>query len=112
MIHARGTGVRLPTTALQFDIFGLGPTEVILMAAAAGVLYGPDRLKAKAQENGAASGKPVSKGWRLDRIERIEDMQKYAQTSRRRRALDRVNEALEEEDPYVVERMAEYEDKG
>jgi hypothetical protein len=106
---ARGSGLRLPTTALQLDFFGLGPPEVVVFFVAVTLLFGPDRVKAQLQAKD--DGKIVSKGWRADRAERIVDMQTYAQKTRRRRALDRVNEALEEEEPYVVQRKAEYESK-
>lgn len=83
---------RSGAVSLNLDFFGLGPAEIIVIGAAVGLLFGPDRVKQQLRDKGV-KGKIVSTGWRQDRIERIEKMQEYAKMVRNKRAMDRILKA-------------------
>lgn len=96
------------TTSLGLDIFGLGPTEVLVIVGAAVLLYGPSSiaerfknpLKArnKKQEiDPAKIGSDLS-GWEKDRLIEINEMKAVAQKFRKQRAMSRIEAAMEEEE--------------
>lgn len=74
---------------IMFDLFGLGPSEIIVIVGAAAFLYGPDRLKQQLRDSGVKGG-IVSAGWKADRMERIDVMKKNASKARRYRAIQRI----------------------
>jgi len=104
-----GRGVKVSESRLFLDLFGLGPTEVVIIAAAAGLLYGPDRLKQQLRDRGV-KGTIVSSGWKEERAERIKLMSDYATIARKKRAWKRINEAIADEDPIILDKMAAFED--
>lgn len=96
-------------TRVELDIFGLGPAEVVIIAGAAALLYGPGRLKEQLREKGV-KGTVVSKGFKAEREERVLSMLESANLQRKRRAWERVNLSLsQDEDGEVARRLAAYE---
>lgn len=100
---------RARETRVELDIFGLGPAEVVIIAGAAALLYGPGRLKEQLREKGV-KGTVVSKGFKAEREERVLSMLESADLQRKRRAWERVNFSLsQDEDGEVARRLAAYE---
>lgn len=109
------------------DIFGLGPTEVVIIAAAALLLFGPgkshsllifnfslqmawlDRLKSQLRERGV-KGAIVSEGWRAEREERIKELRTNAEVRRKARAMKFLQEAIAQDVPEVVDLVDEFND--
>lgn len=96
---------------LQLDVFGLGPPEIAIMGVAFLVIYGPDRLRGQLRSSGVKS-ELVREGWKREQIERIRDMQELAEKGRRRRAMGRLEAAIESGDPEVLEELALLEEAG
>ena len=92
---------------LNLDIFGLGPAEVVVIATAVAVLYGPNRLKEQLREKGI-KGPAVSGGYKAEREERIALMISNADSERKRRALQRITEGLTNDDKSLTERFDLY----
>jgi Sec-independent protein translocase protein TatA len=103
-------GPRQLQTAVQLDIFGLGPAEVVVIAGAAALLYGPGRIKEQLRDKGIKGG-VVSKGFKAEREERIALMIESADLARKQRAWDRIREALNSDDEELTKRMEEFENK-
>ena len=97
------------TTSLQLDIFGLGPAEVVVIAGAAALLFGPDRIKSQLRESGVKNS-ITSEGYKAEREERIKTMKKYAKSVRKKRTWQRINIAIEDEDETIMKKLTEYED--
>ena len=74
---------------LHVDVFGLGPSEVIIIVGAGLFLYGPDRLKQQLRDSGV-KGKIVSAGWRQERAESIKTMIENAENMRKKRKIKRI----------------------
>ena len=70
------------TTSLQLDIFGLGPAEVVVIAGAAALLFGPDRIKSQLRESGVKNS-ITSEGYKAEREERIKMMKEKIGANRR-----------------------------
>jgi Sec-independent protein translocase protein TatA len=94
---------------LYLDLFGLGPTEIVIVIAAAGLLYGPDKVKGQLRDSGVENPIVVSKGLKGERRERIKEMTSGAQKLRKKRAWDRVNEAIADDDEEMLNRIQAYE---
>eukprot|EP01031_Cornospumella_fuschlensis_P027768 gene27767-33537_t len=88
---------------LYIDIFGLGPAEVAVIVGAWAILFGPGQKKAT-----GAKGEQVIGGWYKERKDRIEEMKKSATKRRVNRQLQFINNAMEENDEYVLTKMEEY----
>ena len=84
---------------------------MIIIVAAGFFIYGPERVKNQLREKGV-EGPIASKGWVADRDERIEDMQKRARRVRANRAMQRVNEAMDEGNQYVIDKVDEFTELG
>ena len=95
---------------LQLDLFGLGPSEVVIVAVVAGLLYGPDRIRGQLRDSGVKNSVVTSKGMRLEREERIDEMTGEAEARRKKRAWDRVNALLENDDEETANRLANWEE--
>ena len=108
------------------DIFGLGPTEVVIILGAAAFLYGPgwecsmqdgnwrwfyshdvDRIKGQLRESGV-KGVIVSAGWRAERDERIKELSQKAEFARKKRALQFLEEAVNNENLEVIELVDQF----
>lgn len=94
---------------LKLDLFGLGPSEVVIVAVVAGLLYGPDRIRGQLRDSGVKNSVVNSKGLRLEREERIDEMTGEAEARRKKRAWERVNALLEEDDEETSSRLADWE---
>jgi hypothetical protein len=108
--HASPGFVAKPTrtlTRLYADIFGVGPTEALIIGGAFLFIYGPNRVKGELRESGVENV-PSSKGWQAQSKERVEDLTKAARKARAFRALKRINRAVDEGDDVVSERIEEY----
>mmetsp|Transcript_21477 Transcript_21477/g.30778 ORF Transcript_21477/g.30778 Transcript_21477/m.30778 type:complete len:158 (-) Transcript_21477:65-538(-) len=92
---------------LFLDIFGLGPTEVVIILGAAALLYGPDRIKGQLRESGV-KGVIVSAGWRAEREERIKELSQKAESVRKKRALQFLEEAVTNENLEVIELVDQF----
>lgn len=79
---------------LQIDLFGLGPSEVVVVVAAAALLYGPDRIKGQLRDSGVENDFVKGKGLRAERVERVESMTKLAEGRRKKRTWNRINAAI------------------
>jgi len=97
------------STALNIDLFGLGPAEVIVIAGATVLLFGPDRIKSQLRESGVKNS-ITSEGYKAEREERIKDMKKYATTIRKKRSWQRINLLIEDEDDDILNKLADYEE--
>lgn len=95
-------------TSLQVDIFGLGPTEIVVIIAAGALLYprNNNKKKSKSERNSFIP----EESWEVERNERIMNMRINAEKMRSKRALERINEAIINDNEYVLDRMAQYED--
>ena len=80
-------------TALNIDIFGLGPSEIIIIAVVAGVLYGPDNIMRKFKDP-SVNLEEYTGGWEGERTKDIDDMRERARRIRRARAIDRIEASL------------------
>lgn len=98
----------LKKTSLQIDIFGLGPTEIVAIIAAGALLYprNNNKKKSKSERNSFIP----EESWEVERNERIMNMRINAEKMRSKRALERINEAILNDNEYVLDRMAQYED--
>ena len=98
----------LKKTSLQIDIFGLGPTEIVVIIAAGALLYprNNNKKKSKSERNSFIP----EESWEVERNERIMNMRLNAEKMRSKRALERINEAILNDNEYVLDRMAQYED--
>lgn len=106
----RNSSNRSASTALKLDIFGLGPTEVVVIITAGVLLFGPDKLKSQLKEKGIKGGL-VSSGWRAESLERIDERRSYATKRRNQRSWDRINEAIEQGDDEMARRLADLADE-
>jgi hypothetical protein len=102
---------RVLTRLNASDIFGVGPTEAIIIGGAFLFIYGPNRVKGEMREKGIENV-PSSKGWKAVQKERVEDMTKAARKARAFRALKRINKAVDDGDEVVSERIDQYTDGG
>ena len=95
-------------TSLQIDIFGLGPTEIVVIIAAGALLYprNNNKKKSKSERNSFIP----EESWEVERNERIMNMRINAEKMRSKRALERINEAILNDNEYVLDMMAQYED--
>ena len=93
------------------DLFGLGAPEIVICGLAVAVLYGPDRIKGQLKDNGV-KGQIVAEGWREEHNERVADLKKYAVQSRKKRAWNKINLAIENEDPILLAKLAEIDAKN
>ena len=75
-------------TALNFDVFGLGPSEVAIIAIAAGLLYGPGKLGASFKERGAKDNL-LGNDWDSDRYLVFQEQREKAKEIRTIRNLQR-----------------------
>ena len=73
------------------------------------ILYGPDKLRSVFKEDENVK-KSLPLGTDPEKFERIANMKVYAYKCRKERALKRINQAIEDEDPDVLERLSEFED--
>jgi len=96
------------TTSLKIDVFGLGPTEVLVIIAAGALLYprNNNKKKSKSERNSFIP----EESWEVERNERILNMRINAEKIRSKRALERINEAILNDDEYVLDMMAQYDD--
>lgn len=75
------------------------------------VIYGPDRLRGQLRSSGMKS-ELVREGWKKEQIERIKDMQESAEKRRRSRAMQRLEAAIESNDPELLDELELLEDAG
>ena len=103
LIHAR------QRSRLYIDFFGLGPSEIVVILVTVLIFYGPDRLSklGKKAKDSDDSDKPIPEIWIREANDAVADMQKYASKARRKRAWDRINAAIEANDPVVMEKLAQ-----
>jgi Sec-independent protein translocase protein TatA len=90
-----------PATELQLDLFGLGPTEIVIVVGTGLVLFGPDTIKKRFAGNMGGDAKAArNSDWTTQgRAERIARMRAYADAARRERtAWRKDNEALRNDD--------------
>ena len=92
-------------TRLYLDLFGLGPSEIVIIVVVAGLLYGPDKLRGQLRDSGVSNSVVNSKGLRLEREERIDKMLDDAETRRNKRAWNRVNALIDAEDEATLQRL-------
>ena len=94
-------------TRLYLDLFGLGPSEIVIVVVVAGLLYGPDRLRGQLRDSGVSNSVVNFKGLRLEREERIGKMLDDAEIRRNKRAWQRVNALIDAEDEATLQRVEE-----
>lgn len=94
------------STKLYLDVFGLGPTEVLLIGITGFVLFGSKLNKKDIKAKKFNSSEP----WRIQLYEDIEKMKISAEKLRTKRALNRINQAIADENEYVLDKLAEYDD--
>lgn len=102
---------RASQTKLYFDVFGVGPSELVVIAAAAGLIYGPDKVNKQFKEKGV-QGAPTAKGWKREREERIKEMTEVARAARAKRGMNRLNRAMEDGNQYVLDKVDDFEDES
>lgn len=90
------------------EILGIGPLEILFILGLGLILYGPDRLSNAISKKQFPS-ESMSNAER-ERSEEIEDMKKYAKARRVKRAWKRINEAVDNGDQDVINRLAEVDD--
>eukprot|EP00607_Mallomonas_marina_P010616 CAMPEP_0182421564 /NCGR_PEP_ID=MMETSP1167-20130531/6978_1 /TAXON_ID=2988 /ORGANISM="Mallomonas Sp, Strain CCMP3275" /LENGTH=107 /DNA_ID=CAMNT_0024598813 /DNA_START=256 /DNA_END=579 /DNA_ORIENTATION=- len=99
---------RRSTFAIRdIDFFGLGTGEVLVVLLAVVVLYGPERFKRQVgqeEEDEEISRLSVVE---KERLERMEKMKATAKKARLERALKRINKAIDEEDPTILENISD-----
>jgi Sec-independent protein translocase protein TatA len=106
---------RPPTTSatkLYLDLFGLGPSEIVVVAVVGALLYGPDTIRGQLRDSGVKNSVVTAKGLRLEREERIKDMLDSAEGRRKDRAWQRVNALIEAEDDAMIDKLAAWGDSG
>lgn len=91
-------------TRLFFDILGVGPTEVLVVAVAGAVLFGPEQAFRSIRGD-------TSSPEETDTSKRMKLMKEDAKRQRNKRAWDRINAAIEDEDPWVTERLSQLGDE-
>jgi len=95
-------------TKLQLDLFGLGPAEVIVIAGAVVLLFGPDRIKSQLRDSGVKNT-ITSEGWKAEQEEKVQLMRNNADEKRKQRSWSRINNAIDREDPEIMQRLEDYE---
>ena len=101
-----------PTTSatkLYLDLFGLGPSEIFVVAVVGALLYGPDTIRGQLRDSGVKNSVVAAKGLRLEREERIKEMLDSAEGRRKDRAWRRVNDLIEDEDATMIDKLAAWE---
>jgi Sec-independent protein translocase protein TatA len=88
---------------------GLGPAEIIVIGAAAALIFGPDRIKSQLRESGVKN-QFTGEGWRAEQNERITLMREHADITRKQRSWVRINELIAHEEPGVLTRLTTFED--
>ena len=104
-----------PTTSatkLYLDLFGLGPSEIFVVAVVGALLYGPDTIRGQLRDSGVKNSVVAAKGLRLEREERIKEMLDSAEGRRKDRAWRRVNDLIEDEDATMIDKLAAWEGGG
>ena len=97
---------------LYLDFFGLGPTELFTVLIAVTVFYGPGKLSSMNPMNKLKKGdedeeeKEISVLWVRENQKSIDERTKYASKVRRKRAWERINHAIENNDPTVMEKLS------
>ena len=71
----------------------------------------PSKVKEQLRDSGVSSSMVLSDDPKTAKEQRIRDMQKYAVEKRKQRAWERINEAIENEDEDVLERMEQFNKK-
>lgn len=93
---------------VTFESLGAGPGELFALGALGFALFGPDTVKEQLLGNFFRDAKEPQ-GIYADRTERIKGMQEFAEKQRKARAWARVREAIENDDPVVLGKMAEFQ---
>ena len=98
---------------LYLDFFGLGPTELFTVLIAVTVFYGPGKLSSMNPMNnkGKKEGeeeeeKEIPVMWVRENQKTIDERTKYASKIRQKRAWERINQAIENNDPTVMEKLS------
>lgn len=95
------------TSRLYLDVFGLGPAEVLVILVAAGVLFGPDQLKNRLQKS---KPKAIADREKLPpAVRNMYEMMDIAEEVRKTRALRFLDEGIEQNDSYVLQRLEAFE---
>ena len=97
---------RRSTSRLYLDVFGLGPSEVLLIVFGGLVLFGPERLKGQFQ--GSKSLQELERDKLPPAVKDLYDRMDYAEQVRYQRALRFLNEAMEDNDEYVLKKVEEF----
>ena len=99
-------------TKLYLDLFGLGPSEVVIVAVAAALLYGPEKVRGQLRDSGVSNSVVNSKGLRLEREERIDKMLDDAEERRKKRAWQRINVLIDSEDEETLSKLESINSDG
>ena len=98
---------------LYLDFFGLGPTELFTVLIAVTVFYGPGKLSSMNPMNKVKKGdgeeeeeQEIPVLWVRENQKSIDERTKYASKVRRKRAWERINQAIENNDPTVMEKLS------
>ena len=96
------------STSLALDFFGLGPIEIGICIGTMLVLFGDD-FKIQFINKGKDEKINKPNGGKAERLKKLTNLRKRAQSAQRSRAVRRLNTAVEEGEPSVIERINEFE---
>lgn len=96
------------TSRLYLDVFGLGFPEVVVTVVAATFLYGTGKGNNDKKEKEFK----IKDLWRREHNERIAEVKEYAVKSRHKRAWKIINKAIEEENPSMIAKLAQLDEKN
>lgn len=102
-------------TELQLDVFGLGPSEFLLVVGVGLALFGPDTIKDKfmkrnTDDDDSKPFKWAQEGTNMAEVlEKRQEMQEFAEQRRKDRALKRLFAAVDENNSFVIDKMEEFE---
>lgn len=99
---------------LYLDFFGLGPTELFTVLIAVTVFYGPGKLssmnpmnnKGKKEGEEEDEEKEIPVMWVRENQKTIDERTKYASKIRQKRAWERINQAIGNNDPIIMEKLS------
>lgn len=94
-------------TALSLQVFGLGPSEILMTGLVGLALWGPDRLRSQTRKRNGGLNDASPKAERLK--ERAEQ-QERAEEQRRKRRLRMIRKEIEKDNQVVIQKVAEFEE--
>jgi Sec-independent protein translocase protein TatA len=96
-------------TKLFIQVFGLGPSEALLIVFVGLVLFGPDKLKMQFRKDTSEEPPAITNSTIAERVKMIREAEEFAKKRRTERALERIQKEMDSNNEEVIQRMEEFE---